>query len=215
MVCCDGISRIVRTADRMDTDMLPSGVSRWGIRVVRLFPEPVLRALLPKRLQFDGADAHRLKFPATRVRLFIGPVNFARQGYAWARAAERLPDVGAVSMAYYAAGDYGFAVDQAVPASTYLMSRRWSREQSSQILSNATHVIVEAGRHLFGDVYGQTVLDEINQMRAAGSTSHSSATAATRDLANVIAEPFRSRHITAKNGKIATRSSMSRRRTMR
>lgn len=148
--------------------MLPSGITRWGIRGVRLLPESVLRLLLPPRLDFDGADAHRLEFPSAPVRLFIGPVNFASQGYAWARAAERLPGVRAVSMAYHAAGDYGFAVDQPVPASVYLLSHRWSREQSAKILAGSTHVIIEAGRHLFGDVYGRTVLQEIDQMRAAG-----------------------------------------------
>ncbi|WP_353112140.1 hypothetical protein [Microbacterium sp.] len=137
-----------------------------AVQAARLLPDGLLRRLLPARMEFDGAEAHPLVFPEGSVRLFIGPANFAGQGWAWARAAERLPGVGAVSMASFGAGGYGFAVDQAVPASVFLLSRRWERSQRRALLERATHVIIESGRALLaGDA---RVGDEIETLRAAG-----------------------------------------------
>ncbi len=145
---------------------LPGGAKALALRAARVIPDPVLKWILPQRLEFVVPPP--VSFEDKPVRLFIGPVNFARQGYAWARAAETLPGVDAVAMAYQAGAGYGFDIDQRVPASVYLLSRGWAKKQRAAILSGATHVIIEAGRHIFGDVYGTTVAQEIAQLRRAG-----------------------------------------------
>jgi hypothetical protein len=149
---------------------LPSGVSKLAVRTVRLLPGSLQRRILPARLGFEPAERFPLPTPDdVPVRLFIGPVNFAGQGWQWARATEaHLDGVDAVSMAYSAAKDFRFPVDQSVPASVYLMSRAWQRAQREGIGDGFTHAIVEAGRHLFGDVYGQTVADEIRWLQSRG-----------------------------------------------
>ncbi|MGX1701271.1 glycosyltransferase [Microbacterium sp. NPDC055357] len=71
-------------------------------------------------------------------------------------------------MAYAAGTGFRFPVDQTVPASTYLMSRRWQERQRADVAERFTHVIVEAGRHLFGDVYHESVAAEIRWLQARG-----------------------------------------------
>lgn len=147
---------------------LPGGLSRIAVHLVRLLPEAVLARILPPRLGFVRGDDIALRWSEAPVRLLIAPANFAGQGYLWARAAERIPGVDAVSMAYVAGRGYGFIVDQRVPASVYLLSRRWAKNQRATVLRDATHVIIEAGRHVLGDVYGTRVIDEIRALQAAG-----------------------------------------------
>lgn len=149
---------------------LPRGLGTLAVRIARLLPDSVLMGVLPRRLAFAPAS----RFPApdpgdAPVRLFIGPVNFAGQGWQWAHAATReLPEVSGVSMAYTTGSAYGFPVDQRVPASVYLMSRAWQSAQRAAVTSGFTHVIIEAGRSLFGDVYRQSVADQVRELRAAG-----------------------------------------------
>lgn len=152
---------------------LPTGATRAAVRTARLLPDAAVRFALPRRFGFHVAVDRPGATPAADapVRLLIGPANFAGQGWQWARAAERcLPGVSAVSFAYAAdtADTYRFRVDDRVPASVYLMSRRWQRHQRAMVAQRFTHVIVEAGRHLFGNVYGETVADEIRWLRAQG-----------------------------------------------
>ncbi|WP_448003837.1 hypothetical protein [Agromyces bauzanensis] len=150
--------------------MLPKGVTALGIRVLRRLPDRALGLILPKRLRFDAAAIPEpIPSPDAPIRLFIGPVNFAGQSWQWARAAERsLDGVSAVTMAYTTGTGYGFPIDISVPASAYLLSSGWQRRQRRAVQGRFTHVIVEAGRHLFGRVYDETVADEIRSLQAAG-----------------------------------------------
>lgn len=125
------------------------------------------------------ADAIRFRFsedkapvlPAVSdspVRLFIGPANFAGQGYQWARAVERsFPDVGAVSMLGLDPGVFRPDVDLSVPIAVYLRSRSWHSDFEGY-LSRQTHVVWEAGRPLFGRRYGGDIVREIAQLEARG-----------------------------------------------
>ncbi|MGR4009501.1 hypothetical protein [Leucobacter sp. 1207-22] len=107
--------------------------------------------------------------PDSQVRLFIGPVNYAGQGFAWARAAERhLTSVGAVSMAYTGIGEFGFPIDQAVPATGYVLSSQWQRRQFHAVSGGFTHVLIEAERNLFGRVFDQTVVHQAHALIEAG-----------------------------------------------
>ncbi|WP_147436199.1 glycosyltransferase [Mycetocola manganoxydans] len=107
--------------------------------------------------------------PETPIRLYVAPVNWAGQGWQWARAAERfIPGVGAVSMAYRLDSDFGFPVDVSVPVGAFVLSGRWQREQRRVVLSSFTHVLLEAERHVFGRVYDQSVVDQARDITSSG-----------------------------------------------
>src|SRR5690606_4701435 len=59
-------------------------------RILRLIPEELLGRLLPSRYRFSAADIPPPPQPPdTTARLLIAPVNYAGQGWQWARAVER------------------------------------------------------------------------------------------------------------------------------
>ncbi|GAA2854980.1 hypothetical protein MIAR_15040 [Microbacterium arabinogalactanolyticum] len=99
--------------------------------------------------------------------LLIGPVNSAGQGYAWARAAERLPGVSAVDLMYRGRADrFMFPADHSVPAEVASGIRRWQDAERAAILRSFTHVIVESGARLFGT--HAPVADHLRAMTDAG-----------------------------------------------
>src|SRR3954471_14953431 len=123
---------------------LPSGLGALAVRTARLLPDSVLAAVVPSRFEFGPADRFSPPDPEMKpVRLYIGPVNFAGQAWHWARAVEReRPDVAAVCMAY-SAGPFRSPVDDLVPGSVSLMSKRWQDRQRQAVAERFTHVIVE------------------------------------------------------------------------
>lgn len=177
--------------------MLPQGIARIAGRIVRVFPDSFVRAILPGKYGYKQSDMTVVSPPGTPIRLFVGPVNFGGQGTAWARAVERnLVGVGAVSMAYTGIGEFGFPVDQSVPATGYVFSKSWQRDQAAAVASGFTHVLVEAERRLFGRVYDQSVEEQIAQLRSAGvqvaMLSHGTdLRLPSRHAANEPASPFR------------------------
>lgn len=159
-----------------------SGVLAGGKRL----PGPVERALfavgrtLPPRVRQFVRYASRYTrysdppvFPArppvpdTPVRLFVGPANFAGQGWGWARAAERhLDGVGATT---FALGDgFAFPVDYIVPVQMYALSRRWQKDQLRHLTAAYTHVLIEAERPVLGTRYGTTCDGDVRVLRKAG-----------------------------------------------
>ena len=149
--------------------MLPQGIARIAGRAIRVLPDSLVRTLLPGKYSYNRSEMTVVSPPDTPIRLFVGPVNFGGQGTAWARAAERnLNGVGAVSMAYTGIGEFGFPVDQAIPATGYVFSKSWQRDQAAAVAAGFTHVLVEAERRLFGRVYDQSVEEQIAGLRAAG-----------------------------------------------
>ena len=149
--------------------MLPPVVLRVLSFLTRRVPDRVLVAVLPGRYRFDVSKVPVPTVgPDTTIRLYIAPVNWAGQGWQWARAAERLPGVGAVSMAYRLDTDFGFPVDVSVPVGAFVLSGRWQREQKRSVLASFTHVIIEAERHLFGRVYDQSVAEQARDIQRSG-----------------------------------------------
>ncbi|MEO6941440.1 MAG: hypothetical protein ABI124_00300 [Terrimesophilobacter sp.] len=139
-------------------------------RTAAVFPDRFVRTFLPKRFRYRDEDVPPPpSSPGNEVRLYVGPVNWAGQGWQWARAAERnLSDVGAVSMAYHLGNEFGHAVDQSVPVGAYVASRGWQRAQREAVLSGFSHVLVEAERHPFGRVFDQTVAFQIRDVLSHG-----------------------------------------------
>ncbi|WJL95089.1 hypothetical protein QSU92_14210 [Microbacterium sp. ET2] len=102
-----------------------------------------------------------------RVRLLIAPVNSAGQGYAWARAAERLPGVAATDFMYRNPQDvFAYPADHSVPTVFFRTNRRWQHAQRRAVERRFTHVIIESGRQVLG-TKGDT-LEQVRLLRARG-----------------------------------------------
>ncbi|WP_300267303.1 hypothetical protein [Microbacterium sp.] len=106
--------------------------------------------------------------PDAPVRVFIAPANFAAQGYAFARAAERLHGVGAVNMQPRAAQDFGFPADYNVPWPVAVSSGTWARRQREAVGRGFTHVLIEAERPIFGVAFDGDVEREVRWLRERG-----------------------------------------------
>lgn len=138
----------------------------------------LLRARLPEAITArTGPDGARyrpqdvpppVRPPSTEVRLLIGPRNFAGQGDRWARAAERLDGVGAVSMIAGDNGGLDFPVDYRVPDAVYTNSRRWGVRQRDAVAAGFTHVMIEAVSSMFGAASDKVVAREVDWLRARG-----------------------------------------------
>lgn len=101
------------------------------------------------------------------VRLLIAPVNSAEQGFAWARAAERLPGVAAADFMYRDATDvFRFRADHSVGTVFFRTNRPWQRAQRRAILRRFSHVMVESGRQVLGA--DDSLRDQIAGMRSKG-----------------------------------------------
>ena len=144
-------------------------LTRFVGAAIDALPEPLAIKLNPAKYGYTSRDVPPPpQPPATPVRLYVAPVNFAGQGYEWARSAERLPGVGAVSMHYTVPGDFGFAGDSIVPVNVFARSRRWQRAQFERVASEFTHVLIEAERPIFGSLFQNDPVAEVRALRERG-----------------------------------------------
>lgn len=146
--------------------------SRWRMakRVLRTYlPEALIARTGPESARYRPRDVPApVTPPAADVRLLVGPRNFAGQGDRWARAAERLPGVGAVSMLAGDNGGLDFPVDYRVPDAVYTNSRRWGVAQREAVGAGFTHVMIEAVSSMFGAASDKVVAREVEWLRARG-----------------------------------------------
>jgi len=135
-------------------------------RLIAGIPEPIAERALPwKRAAFRSAGV--APRTAGRVRLFIGPVNSAGQGYAWARAAERIDGVSAVDFMYRTADDvFDYPADHRVDTVYFRTNKRWQAAQRRAVTDRFTHVIIESGRQIFGAT--DPLLEQIDGLRRRG-----------------------------------------------
>ncbi len=101
--------------------------------------------------------------PPAPVRLYVAPLNAAGQAYAWARAAETLPGVGARNMA--AGSPFGAPSDYDVPGYVY-RSRVWERRQQRAV-RQFTHAMIEAQIPYFPR-FSASVVEEVEWLHRAG-----------------------------------------------
>jgi len=107
--------------------------------------------------------------PETGTRVFIGPANFAGQGALWVDAIRRLrPDADGVSYALDIPGGFDFPTDYTVTALIYRRNRRWQRELLTYVASGFTHVIIEAERPLFADLFQLNCFAEARALEKRG-----------------------------------------------
>ncbi len=139
-------------------------------RVLRLIPEGLRGRILPGQYGYSTADIPpAIEPPSTPVRLFIAPVNYAGQAQAWGRAAaEYLPGVGAVNLAFRTSNDFAHDADAVVPVGVWAASTRWQSQLRRTVLDGFTHAIVEAQRWPFGAPLDETVESQVRDMQRAG-----------------------------------------------
>jgi hypothetical protein len=111
----------------------------------------------PKKLAVGGPN------------LYIGNANFAGQGYAWARAAEKsIPGLVAENITLIVS-DYAFDTDTFVTQNDY-WNLRWKRAQLNHISSNFSHVLIEARRTLTGGLVGKSIDIEAEYLQGIGKS---------------------------------------------
>lgn len=153
---------------------LTAGIaSRWrmGVRLLRArMPEAVTSRIGPETARYDLASVPQPLAPdaSAPVNLLIGPRNFAGQGFAWARAAERLDGVHAVSMQAGDNGGLAFPIDYQVSDAVYTNSRRWGTAQQHAVQQGFSHVLFEAVSSLFGAASDKVVTREVERLRTHG-----------------------------------------------
>lgn len=121
---------------------------------------------------FLGGSSRSQVPPATPVpdkpiRVFIGPTNYAGQGYLWARALETDGRFGARNMAVELPGGFHFDADTSVPVSVYNHSPRWQKAELAAV-ERFSHVLIEAERPLFGSLFNREVKREIEELQGRG-----------------------------------------------
>ena len=95
-----------------------------------------------------------------RVRLIIGPANFAGQAEQWVRAAERnISGVSGVSMAR-SQHLFNFKSDYEIDPAIY-RREDWSKRQEAWIEENFTHVLVDGMRPILGPRVSNDCRNEI------------------------------------------------------
>ncbi|QEO13556.1 hypothetical protein FLP10_03330 [Agromyces intestinalis] len=145
-----------------------TSMRRAAGRFILSLPEPIAVRIVPKTFGFRASEVPKpvLATP-TPVRLLVAPANYAGQGHAWARAAERLDGVGGVSLTITRPGTPDFPADAIVSETVAVRSKRWIDGQRRAV-RGFTHVLIEAERPLLGGAFGGDVRAEVAELESAG-----------------------------------------------
>lgn len=115
-------------------------------------------------------DPVPLPEPSKPLRVFIGPVNYAGQGYQWARALEQLGNVSARNFVNSDNNVLQYPSDYQVPWRTSEHSRRWQRELLETLSLHYTHVLFEACFPILGGMFGGDVARQVALLQSRGLT---------------------------------------------
>ncbi len=135
--------------------------------------------LVPKRMQdaiASGVDrAQGVRPPAVPVpdttkpyRMLVGPVNYAGQGYRWARAAETSGLVSARNYVHTGNNPFGYDADHLVTWRTAEHSRAWQNALLDEIRRSYTHVLIEACFPILGGMFRGDVRRQVALIQDAG-----------------------------------------------
>ena len=102
------------------------------------------------------------------VRLFVGPVNYAGQGYRWSRAAEETGRASARNYVHEANNPLGYEADYTVPWRTTEHSGAWQQDMVATITGHYSHVLIEACVPLLGGLYSGDMRKQIALLQEAG-----------------------------------------------
>lgn len=103
------------------------------------------------------------------VTFAIGPANSAGQAWAWTTAAAVLPGVTPVAVSVVN-NKYDFPCDIAVDAEKFARDHTWARNFADAALATWTHVLLEAGRPIFGTLNGRNFVGDAAMMSRRGIT---------------------------------------------
>jgi hypothetical protein len=135
--------------------------------------------MIPKRLQdavasgvdrIQGVQVPAPPRPDTTkpYRLLIGPVNYAGQGYRWARAAETSGIVSARNYVHTGNNPFGYAADHLVTWRASEHSRAWQNAMLEGIRTEYTHVLIEACFPILGGMFRGDVRRQVALLQNAG-----------------------------------------------
>ncbi|MEW2461063.1 MULTISPECIES: glycosyltransferase [Microbacterium] len=131
----------------------------------KLVPKPVQDAIASTVDRAKGVTPPPPPLPdlSRPIRMLVGPVNYAGQGYRWSRAAESTGEVSAVNYVHAGNNLLQYPADYTVTWRTAEHSRAWQRSMLDAIATNYTHVLIEAcfpilGGMFSGDLRRQTAL---------------------------------------------------------
>ncbi|QYM76988.1 glycosyltransferase [Leucobacter luti] len=106
--------------------------------------------------------------PQMPIRLLVGPVNYAGQGYRWSRAVEETGRVSARNYVHEANNPLGYASDYTVPWRTAEHSRSWQRSMLETLSEQYTHVLIEACFPILGGRYSGDMYRQAAELQEAG-----------------------------------------------
>lgn len=141
------------------------GVGRSALRAL---PESLVARLLQARTpSLDWQVPPPVRVADAPVRLLVAPANYAGQGHAWARSADRLQGVAAANLEVAQSGGHSFPADARVGNDVFVWSRKWARAQGGAVEA-LTHVLIEAERPILGRARGLDVRREARWLDAHG-----------------------------------------------
>lgn len=138
-----------------------------GLRAARSVAGRIRRRLRAARRRPPEPIPPRTVLPTGPVRVGIGPLNSAGQGWAWLRAAERHLD--GVSGYVWALQTDGLTFPADYRVSTRLFwSRAWQREQAGFVRTHLTHVLAESFRPYLGTAHGTSIAADLPELARMG-----------------------------------------------
>jgi glycosyltransferase involved in cell wall biosynthesis len=141
-------------------------------RAWHLVPKVLQDAIASGVDRMQGATVPAPPVPDTTkpYRLLIGPVNYAGQGYRWARAAESSGLVSARNYVHTGNNPFGYAADHLVTWRTSEHSRAWQGAMLDVIRDDYTHVLIEACFPILGGMFRGDVRRQVDLLRDSGVT---------------------------------------------
>lgn len=100
--------------------------------------------------------------------LMIGPANMAGQAWSWARAIEQeLPEVHVQVVTLQKKSGLAFPTDVRIPRKSW-WSLEWQLTQVREVLTKHTHVLMEGGYGIFGELTGGSFATDVALLNPAG-----------------------------------------------
>lgn len=102
------------------------------------------------------------------IRLMVGPVNYAGQGYLWSRAVESTGLVSSNNYVHSGNNPLKYNADFTLSWRTAEHSRVWQREIINTLRNSYTHVLIEACMPILGGHYSGNMRRQIDMLLDAG-----------------------------------------------
>lgn len=101
----------------------------------------------------------------------FGPANMAGQAWEWAKALERsFPQVTTEVVSVDRGSTLSFPADVVVPQATWARDTAWQGAFEEHVLSQWSHVLLEAGRPIIGRAHGRDFAGDAAVLRQSGLT---------------------------------------------